>query len=60
MIMKFLVKRYYSGYCTHEIEAKTEEKAYEQSKELPINQDEIIETLEEWNECDEVDIADSN
>ena len=58
--MKFFVKRYYSGYCTHEIEAETEEKAYELSKELSINQDEIFETLEEWNECDEVEIADNN
>ena len=58
--MKYFVKRYYSGYCTYEIEAETEEKAYELSKELPINQDEIFETLEDWNECDEVDIANSN
>ena len=53
-MQKFLVRRFYSGYCEHEIEAENEDKAYEKSRGLPIKTDEIIETLEAWAEADEV------
>jgi hypothetical protein len=58
--MKFLIRKYYSGYCTHEIEAKNEDIAYELARKLPIKQSEILETLEEWDDCDEIEIVQSN
>lgn len=54
--MKFIVTRYYSGYCTYEIEAENEEKAYELTKHMPINEMELLSTLEEWKECDEIEV----
>jgi len=53
--MKFLVRRFFSGFCTFEIEAENEEKAYEISQKLSINEDEILDTLEEWREADELE-----
>lgn len=52
---RFLVRRFYSGYCEYEIEANDESEAYEKSKGLPIKTDEIISTLEAWAEADEVE-----
>lgn len=54
--MKFIVRKYYSGYCSYEIEAENEDKAYEKAKALPIKNNELLETAEEWAECDEVTI----
>ena len=54
--MKFIVRKYYSGYCTYEVEAKDEDTAYELAGNLPINESELLLTLEEWEECDEVEI----
>ena len=51
--MKFIVRKFYSGYCTYEVQADNEDEAYEKTKELKIDEREIIETLEEWKECDE-------
>ena len=53
--MKYMVRRFYSGYCTYTVEAENGDKAYELSQKLPINDDEILETLEEWSDCDEVE-----
>jgi hypothetical protein len=53
--MKFIVRRYFSGYCNYEIEAESEDEAYEKTFNLPINENEILSTLEEWKECDEVE-----
>lgn len=52
--MKFLVRRYFSGFCSYEINADDENSAYEKAKALPIDKDEILSTLEDWKECDEV------
>jgi len=52
--MKFIVRKFYSGYCTYEVQADNEDEAYEKTKELKIDEREIIETLEEWKECDEI------
>jgi len=51
--MKYQVRRYYSGYYEYEIDAENEDEAYEKSKGFSKT-DEIIETLEEWVECDEI------
>jgi predicted nucleic acid-binding Zn ribbon protein len=52
--MKFLVRRYYSGLSTFNVEAVSEIQAYRASETIPINYHEILETLEPWEECDEV------
>lgn len=53
--MKFIVRRYFSGYCSYEIDAEDENMAYEKAKSLPIDENEILDTLEDWEECDEVE-----
>ena len=53
--MKFIVRRYYSGYCSYEIEAENKDEAYEKAISLPIDESELLSTLEEWRECDQVE-----
>ncbi len=53
--MKFLVRKYYSGYCTYEIEADNEESAYDLSNDYPMDVEEIMSTLEQWTDSDEVE-----
>ncbi len=52
--MRYLVRRFYSGYCEYEIEAENEDIAYENSKQKEILSNQILFTLVEWKECDEV------
>ena len=53
--MKFLVRRYFSGYCTFEIEAADAQDAYSISRTTPLDYDEILATLEDWRDCDQVE-----
>ena len=53
--MKFLIRRYFSGFCTYEINADDEDLAYEKAKNLPIDEAEILSNLEGWEDCDEVE-----
>lgn len=53
--MKFFIRRYFSGYCTYEINADDERLAYEKAKYLPIDEAEILSNLEGWEDCDEVE-----
>jgi hypothetical protein len=48
----FEVKIFYSGYCTHEIEAENEGEAIIKARILPINNNEILSNLENWKEAD--------
>lgn len=57
--MKFVVKRYFSGYSTYEIDAEDENTAYEKAKNMPVHEDEILATLENWKDCDEVERKDT-
>jgi hypothetical protein len=50
--MKFEVQVYYSGFCTYEIEADSEESAIEKARQMPVNQKEILANLENWEEAD--------
>ncbi len=34
--MKYLIRTYYSGYCTYEIDAESEEFAFNTARSLPI------------------------
>jgi hypothetical protein len=52
--MKFIVRKYFSSYCSYEVDAADEESAYEKAKSLPIDENEILSSLETWKECDEV------
>jgi len=52
--MKFTVRRYFSGYCTYEIEATSKDAAYKKARNMSIHEDEILTTLEDWKDCDEV------
>jgi len=56
--MKFMVRKYFSGYCTYKIEAQDENAAYEKARNMPIIEDEVLATLEDWKNCDEVAHAD--
>ena len=58
--MKFLVRRFYSGYCTYEVEAENEDAAYNIAINLPIDEDEVLSTLEDWRHADEVEVIGDN
>ena len=58
--MKFLVRRYYSGFCTDEVEAENEDAALNIARDLPINEAEILLTLEDWRYADEVEVIEDN
>ena len=44
----------YSAYCTYEIAADSEEEAYELASELDIKEEDILATLEPWEEANEI------
>lgn len=58
--MKYIVRRYFSGYCTYEVEADSEGAAWELARGLPINYQGISSTLEEWEECNEIKPIEDN
>ncbi len=58
--MKFVARKYYSGYCSYEIEANNEDQAYEMVKDMPPNYDQVLETLEDWEECNELESIENN
>ena len=52
--MKYEVLRFYSSFVSYEIEADSEEKAYNKTKELKIDLTELQNNLENWEEADEI------
>ena len=48
-------KEIYSGYCSYEVDARDKDEAFEKVKEMPIDYDEVLGTLEDWEECNEVE-----
>ena len=58
--MKYLVRRYYSGYCTYEVEAENEDAAYDIAINLPIDENEILSTLEDWKFADDIEVIEDN
>ena len=50
---KHEVNIYFSGFCTYEIEANSEDEAIGKARKLPINEKEILSNLENWFEADE-------
>ena len=53
--MRYFTRRYFSGFCTNQVEAENGEEALEMARQLPVNINEICETLESWESCDEVE-----
>jgi hypothetical protein len=52
--MKYEVLRFYSSFVSFEIEADSEEEAYNKTKELKIDLTELQNNLENWKEADEI------
>lgn len=51
----FDVKIYFSGFCSYEIEARDTGEAIEKARQLPINKNDVLSTLENWFEADEAE-----
>lgn len=49
---KFEVNIYYTGFCSYVIEAQNEAEAILTARKLPVNQNEIIINLENWEQAD--------
>ena len=58
--MKYLVRIYYSGYCTYEVEAENEGAAYNIARNLPIDENEMLSTLEGWRFADDIKVIEDN
>ena len=50
---KYSVNIYFSGFCTHEVEAKDESDAITKARQLPIDEGKVLSSLESWHEADE-------
>ena len=48
----FEVKIYHSGFCIHQVKAKTEGEAIKKAREFSINENEILNNLENWKDAD--------
>lgn len=58
--MKYEVKRYYSSFVTFEVEANSQEEAYNKTKELELNFIELQNNLVDWEEADEIRQSEEN
>lgn len=52
--MKYEVRRYYSSFVTYEIEADSEDEAFEKTKKLEVDMTELYNNSLEWREADEI------
>lgn len=48
----FDVKIYHSGFCAYKVNAKTEDEAIKKARKFPINKNEILSNLENWQDAD--------
>jgi hypothetical protein len=48
----FEARIFYSGFCTYKIEAENEDEAIIKARIFPINNNEILSNLENWEEAD--------
>ncbi len=48
----FEVKIYYTGFCTYIIEAQDASEAILKARNLPVNHNEILSNLENWEDAD--------
>ena len=49
---KFKIQIYYSGFCTHIVEAENADEAIEKARLHSINKYELLSNLENWKEAD--------
>jgi len=49
---EFNVNIYYSGFCSYTVKAEDETSAIIKARQMKINENEILSTLEEWKEAD--------
>ena len=49
---KYEVEIYYTGFCSFEITANDEDEAILKARELPINKEEFLSTIENWESED--------
>jgi len=52
---KFEVQISYTGFCTYQVEAKDKSDAIKKARELTINNSEISNNLENWEDGDEAE-----
>jgi len=59
--MKFEITKYYSTFCTFQINATNEKEAYQLVNKLSIDENQILSNLEDWCDADEIrKISDSS
>jgi hypothetical protein len=58
--MEYIVRKYYSSYCNFKVNADDENSAYLLTKNMPIDYDQILETIEGWEDCNEVELAEND
>ena len=56
--MIFAIRKFYSGFCTYEVEANNEDEAWGKVQNLPVDYEEVASTLEPWEEADEIEQED--
>jgi hypothetical protein len=49
---KFEIQIYYSGFCSYIVEAEDEGDAITKGRQMPIIQENIMSSLENWEEAD--------
>lgn len=49
----FDVKIYYSGYCSYQVAAESQDEAIIKARDLQCKEDELLNTMENWPEADE-------
>jgi len=52
--MKFEIVRYFSTFVRIEVEASDEDEAYVKAKEYPLNNIDIYNNLEDWEDADDI------
>ncbi|MGB4205834.1 MAG: hypothetical protein WBJ84_09490 [Bacteroidales bacterium] len=51
---KFEVKIYFTGFCVYNVEVQNISDAFLKARELPINKNEVLSNLENWEEADTI------
>ncbi len=49
---KFEVKVYYTGFCSYRVKAENESEAIKSARKSKVNDNEILNNLENWEEAD--------
>lgn len=50
----YQVEIFYTGFCVYDVTAKNEAEAILKARNLPINQNEFLTTLENWKDADTI------